>query len=130
MTSDPRTARDTGLRRVRLATGWLAAGALALTGAIVGWEVRTTQASGATSPAVTRAPATADGSSSSPSSGGGAGGSDSDSETPTDPGDASPTDPGYASPTDPGYSGGDQLQSPGVAPAPSNQGPIASSGGS
>jgi hypothetical protein len=114
MTPDPRIARDAGLRRVRLATGWLAAGTLALTGAIVGWEARTAHDTGASTPAVTRAPAATNGGSSNPFPGSG-----------TDE-----SDPGFTSPPDQGFSGGDQLQSPDIAPGPSDQGPAASSGGS
>jgi hypothetical protein len=122
MTPDPRTARDAGLRRVRLVTGWLAAGALALTGAIVGWEVQSANSSGASTPAAKRSPAATDGGDSSSGNSSSNGSSSSSS-----PGGSNP---GYVSPTDPGSSNGDQLQAPDYAPAPSSQGPAASSGGS
>ena len=124
MAADPKSARDAGLRRVRLVTRWTAAGAAVLTGAIVGWEVKSVHQSAASTPTVARQPAATSG-----------GGSSSTPPTTTDPGSTDPgySDPGYSDPgySDPGYSdGGGDLQAPQYAPAPSDQSPSAQSGGS
>ena len=110
MADKSRTTRDAGLRRVGTATKWIAGGAAILTGFITVWEARSVQHATASTRSVERLPATA----------GSAGASSS-----TDPGYS---DPGYS---DPGYSDGSgNLQAPYSAPVPSQQPPVASSGGS
>ena len=99
-----RTTRDAGLRQVSTATKWIAGAAAVLTGFITVWEARSVHSAAATPAA--RQPAASTGAGS----------------VTTSP---SYSDPGYS---DPSYSGG--LQAPESAPAPSDQQPAASSGGS
>ncbi len=105
-----RSTRDTGLRQVSTATKWIAGSAAVLTGFLTVWEARSVHSANAT-PAVVQQPATSGGSPSTGSSSSGSG--------------STATDPTYS---DPGYSGG--LQAPESVPAPSDQQPSASSGGS
>jgi hypothetical protein len=127
MAPNRRSARDTGLRRVSLTTRWIAAGAAVLTGAITVWEARSVHSSAASTPTVVRQPSTAAGSGSA-SPGSSSSGSSTPAPSPTDP---AYSDPGYSDPgySDPGYSSND-LQAPQYAPSPSDQQPLASSGGS
>ncbi len=100
MARKSRTTRDAGLRQVKTATKLLAGAAAVLTGFFAVWEARSVPDASATTPTPATAP------SQSPSSG-------AVDQTPSDP----------------GYSSGD-LQVPDYAPAPSDQAPAASSGGS
>jgi hypothetical protein len=98
-----RIARDQGLRQVNTATKWIAGGAAVLAGFLTFWEAQSVNHAGAsgTTPNTVGQPAVS--------------GSDSSGYS----------DPGYSDP----YSNGD-LQAPDYAPAPSDRGPVASSGGS
>jgi hypothetical protein len=109
MADKNRTTRDAGLRRVSTTTKWIAGGAAVLTGVLTVWEARSVQHATASNRSVEQSPSnTGSGSSTAP--------------------DPSYSGPGY---TDPGYSDGSgSLQVPDTAPAPSQQPPIASSGGS